>query len=91
MRIGCLTICIIFSFILCVLKIVGLINITWAQSFMPLFIWFGVVLLVCLLVGLIAVFSLLFYYLTSKDKNATLEDLNKQLRELENELKNRKW
>lgn len=91
MKIGCLTICAVFSFVLCVLKLIGIISITWIQAFIPLLVWLSILLFMYLLVGIVITTPLLLIYFISKDKEVALQEINKQLDELENELKNRKW
>ena len=91
MKIGCLTICTIFTFVLCVLKLIGLISITWIQAFIPLLMWLGVAICALFFFGLFIAIFLFVLGITSKNKDEVLQKLEKQLEELENELKNRKW
>lgn len=91
MKIGCLTICAVFSFVLCVLKLIGIISITWIQAFIPLLIWLGVAVCALFFFGLSVAVFLIGLSITNENKDEMLQKLNKQLDELENELKNRKW
>lgn len=91
MKIGFLSICVIFSFILAVLKFIGVISITWMQVLVPMAVWFLTLMLVVLVVIVAMSVSILSAYIQSNNKELYLNELNDKLNELEQELKNRKW